>query len=152
MKFPLRSAFTLLEVLLALGLFALASAVLVESVRNTLMAYESVRPDSQREQFFRFMLRSIVAIEDRAEMEDGGDWKLPDDSRADWEVEIEDGEMLNLFRANIVITLQADRFGGGEGDERRFEVFLFRPDWEMEDGAGVREDRQDALEDRRRGF
>jgi len=146
-----RSAFSLIEVLVAVGLFTLASAVLVQSAYDAVRAYETVRPDSQRDQLYRFVLRSILAIQEREEMEDGDEWELPDESRADWEVEIEDGEMLNLFRVMVTIRLQGDRFSSVDDDEeRRFEVMLFRPDWEMEDGAGILDDRRNALEDRRR--
>ncbi|MGE9296446.1 MAG: prepilin-type N-terminal cleavage/methylation domain-containing protein [Puniceicoccales bacterium] len=146
------NGFTLLEVLLALGLFAIASAALVQSASDALRAYDVVRTDSEREQMYRYLLRSIVSIEERDEMEDGGDLRLPDDTRADWEAEIEDGEMVDLFRVLITIELESDRFSSGDEEVRTFEVLLFRPDWQMEDGEGILDDRRKAMEDRRRGI
>lgn len=150
-----RRAFTLLETLVALSLFTVASALLVQSALNAVRAVEAVRSDSDQEQLFRFVLRTIMAIEDREAMEDGDDWELPDESTATWEVEIEETEMLDLFRVNVEIELDRGRFGGsGEDITRNYQIFLYRPDWEYEDGNRdqILNDRRDNLEDRRAGF
>jgi len=149
-----RRAFTLLEVLVALSLFAVASAMLVQSALNAVRAYELVQPESNREQMFRFVLRTIIATEDREEMEDGGDITLPDDSVANWEAEIEETQLLDLFLVTIEVELD-DGFGGsGEEITRSYQVHLYRPDWDYEDGNRdeILEDRRDNLEDRRAGF
>lgn len=147
--------FTLIEVLVALALFALASGILVTSALNAVRATEAVRSDSDQEQLFRFMLRSIIAIEDREELEDGGDWKLPDESQADWEAEVEDTEMVDLFKVTIQVNLDRGNFGASDDDvSRSYEVFLYRPDWESVDGNrdNLLEDRRQNLEDRRGNF
>ncbi|GHB97759.1 prepilin-type N-terminal cleavage/methylation domain-containing protein [Cerasicoccus arenae] len=149
----LRTGFTLVEVLLALGLFALASAMLVQSATNAIRAYEAVQSNSNQEQMYRFMLRSIIAIEDREEVEDGGDWELPDESAASWEAEIEETEMLDLFRVTIQIEIESNSSQSSSDEPRSFEVYLYRPDWSE---AGEREqllnERRDAWEDRNFGF
>lgn len=149
------TGFTLLEVLVSLGLFALASALLVQAALNAVRAYETVQSDSDQEQLFRFALRSIIAIEDREEIEDGGEIELPDDSTVDWEVEIEETEMVDLFQVSIQIELDGGNFGESEEDiTRNYQVYLYRPDWQTEDTnrEDLLEDRRNNLEDRRAGF
>lgn len=98
--------FTLIEFIVAVGLFAMASAILIQSVSDALTAYETVKSNSNREQLFRFAVRTIISIEDREEMEDGGDLEMPEGLNATWEVETEEADMVALYRATITIDLQ----------------------------------------------
>ncbi|WP_309385468.1 type II secretion system protein [Cerasicoccus frondis] len=143
-----RNGFTLIEALLAIGLFTLASAMLIQAAYSSIYAYEAVQNNSDKEQYYRYVLRSIIAIEEQDTMEDGGDWNLPDDTLANWEAEIEDADMIDLFRVSIQITLE------DEDEPRSFEVYLYRPDWSSVDGdrEGLLNDRREKLEERRDGF
>ncbi|WP_309397409.1 type II secretion system protein [Cerasicoccus maritimus] len=143
-----RDGFTLIEALLAIGLFTIASAMLIQAAFNSVYAFEAIQSNSDKEQLYRYLLRSIIAIEDQETMEEGGDWQMPDETQANWEVVIEDAEMVDLYRVVISITLEED------DEAREFEVHLYRPDWSSVDGdrEQLLNDRAKNLEERRDGY
>lgn len=143
-----RDGFTLIEAILAIGLFAVASGMLIQAAVNSVFAYEAVKSNSDQSQIYRYLLRSIAAIEDQEEMEEGGDWPLPDDTTANWEVVVEDTEMVDLFHVTVEIELEDD------DEPTAFELYLYRPDWSSvdTDRETLINDRRENLEDRRDGF
>lgn len=145
------SAFTLLEVLLALALFSIASALLVQSATDALRAFEAVKGNANEEQFYRFVLRQALAVENQEEFEDGNDVLLPDERSAHWEAEVEDAGMVDLYQARITVEIEGDRFSSRDDAEPRvYAVYLYRPQWSAVDGdrADILEDRREAWEDR----
>lgn len=141
--------------MLALGLFVIASAMLVQAAFNAIRAYEAVQSDSNHEQLYRFALRTIVAIAEQEEFEDGGEIRLPDDSQVNWEAEIEDTEMVDLF--SVKLSLELDGGVGNsslEAETREYTIYLYRPEWASVDGdrGQLLEDRRQNLEKRRDGY
>lgn len=153
-RVPSAFGFTLLEVLLSLALFTIATGILAGSLYSGLQAYRSARSDTQIENRYRLVLRQVLAISDRETFDGSGEVRLPDGDTADWETTLEQGELLDLFVARVSVRLRGDitaALPDAElADGRQFELLLYRPDWaEPMERGHLLEDRRTALEKRR---
>src|SRR5215212_575583 len=84
-----RSAFTLLEVLVALCIFAMAAVVLGSSYLNVLLSYELVSRSLLVNEDFAFARQIVLNEPDRKKLEEGGDFETATGQQARWGVEIE---------------------------------------------------------------
>lgn len=146
-----RSAFSLIEVLVALAIFALAVGSLASSVRNAIHGLEVTKSDAHKNQLYRFTLRQVLMIEERDEVESGGQVETPEDGPVDWDAEIEETEILDLFELTVSMSLADDRPSFSSNDPLRTEkLYVFRPGWsDGLDRSTLLTDKQDALRDRR---
>lgn len=121
------AGFTLVEVLLALLLFALSAVVLGAAYLNVLNSYELVRQNQAVEEDRRF-IRSLVLLEpDREELERGGEIESLYLGRVSWRTVLEQTPTPDLF----YVTIEVEYEGTGSL-ERRQEVqqmILLRPSW-----------------------
>lgn len=126
-RHPRSAAFTLLEVLLALMLFALSAVVLGAAYLNVLNGYQLVRKDQAVEEDLRFV-RSIVLQEpDLEELERGGDTRSLYLGQVHWRAVVEPTPVPDLFYVRVEIGYE-----GADGTPPRDEVeelILLRPDW-----------------------
>ena len=136
--------FSLLEVLVALGIFALAAAVFIQAVDGGMFAIEATRLQEQRTDLHRLMLRTIANLQDREEVEDGGDFTDPDNERVRWQAAIEETDVLDLFRLTVTIEDPALGFTFGDDEPVTYEFYVLRPSWSEEP------ERTSLLEDKRR--
>lgn len=126
-----RRGFTLLEVLIALAVFAGAVMVLGGAYVNVLNGYARVADAAREDQDIRFARQSILSEPDREEVEAGGDFETADGRRVTWQVLIEPTEVADLFSVTFTCEL------GGSVDqeprvvEQRFR--LLRPSWSEAD-------------------
>ncbi|MGF1453009.1 MAG: hypothetical protein ACFB21_13160 [Opitutales bacterium] len=126
------AAFTLLEVLLALGLFALAAGAFIQALTAGTDMMLRQRADGAAMQNVRFALRQLMRIESEEELEDGGEFTLPGDGFISWEAEIERTETVGLFRVEVTLEQELDSPDGGFQNEEvsnTFTLFLHRPSW-----------------------
>ncbi|WOO40038.1 type II secretion system protein [Rubellicoccus peritrichatus] len=145
------AGFSLIEVLVALAIFALAVAMLSESVKNAMHGLEVVKSDSHKDQLYRFALRQVLLIEERDEVEDGGQVETPEDGPVDWDAEIEDTEILDLFQLTVSMSLADDKPSFSSGEPSRVEkLYVFRPGWsDGVDRSSLLTDKKDALQNQR---
>lgn len=142
-------AFSLIEVLIASAIFAMAATVLMATFVNAVTARErSVQNDHLHEaiQTARLQLLLEPVLEDA---EDGGEVPTLTHGEASWRAMIEPTEIVDLFRVEFVVEF-ADP---PENDPRDYaeRLFLLRPTWsEADDRAQLLEDKRDALLDSRR--
>jgi len=122
-----RAAFTLIEVLVALAIFALAAVVLGAAYVNVLTSYDTVSRRSEHEQELRLVRALILAEPDLAEVEKGGDFALPDHRNARWTATVEPAAVADLFR----VTFRCEFPEPGRAEPWvRTEVFqVLRPTW-----------------------
>ena len=120
-----RSGFTLIEVIAALFIFVVAAGAFMEAVftiHNALKSFDS-RDSSDAD--LRFVRRAVLSIGDRDKIEEGDDIETLSSGKASWEAEVEETEVVDLFKLKLTITL-ADT----EDDEpHEFELYVLRPGW-----------------------
>lgn len=142
--------FTLVEVLVALAVFAIAAAVFVSALQSGVHALMLSSEQQQHLQLRAFAIKQILRIEDREEFEEGGSISLPEGGSLDWAATLEPTHMLDLFDAEIEL-LEVREFQGAVSDPEIIQLKIHRLGW-MEDFERERllEDKRIALENYRR--
>ena len=141
---------TLVEALIALALFALAGGVLMQTCANTLRSIISVTELDNHGQQFRFAIRQIVRIGDRDELESGGELTCFDGGRISWQAEVEETEVVDLFKVTVNVTLTKDDYDRREPEERRETLYLLRLGWaDPRERDTILREKREALRDRR---
>ena len=125
---PLRPrAFTLLEVLVGLAIFALAAVVLSGTYINILTSYDAVSRRNEHEQELRLVRAQVLGEADRKKVEEGGDYALPDHRSARWQAKIEETAVADLFRVSFSCEISD---GPRIDNWKQEEAFmLLRPSW-----------------------
>lgn len=123
-KRPTPRAFTLLEVLVSLAIFALAAVALSAAYLNVLGGYRN--RDRERSIQEAWALVRITALNetDRAKLEAGGPLELPGNQRINWRARIDPTELADLFAVELTVAAS-----GAETWERRERVMVLRPEW-----------------------
>ena len=143
--------FTLLEVLLALALFAIAVVVLTSSYLNIIEGMAAVQTDREFEQEVRWVRDRVLLLADRAEVEQGGELTTPAAAKLSWDATVVPAPVADLFLVELHIAMAAD----GEKEsarEYRERLTVLRPGWSepVERGKLFEEAKQRIEEDRRR--
>ena len=122
----MRRAFTLLEVIVALAIFALGAVVLGAAYINVLNAYEVAQKGNAADQDVRFARSLLLSEPDRDKAEKGGDFDAGNGRRASWHATIESTVTADLFQATFVCEVS----DGNGGTQPTTEVFtVLRPTW-----------------------
>lgn len=99
---PSRSkAFTLIEVLVSLAIFAGAAVVLGATYVNVMGSYDAVARRNEHEQDLAFLREAVLGEPDRKTVELGGDTALPQNRSAHWEAKVEEAKLGDLFRVSF---------------------------------------------------
>ncbi len=126
-----RSAFTLLEVLVSLGIFALAAVVLGTAYVNVLLNYHLLRQQEVDRSELTLARAALLAEPDRAQVERGGEMPLADGGTLRWETKIEETPIADLFEVQLAWEVSAS---GRSSPRRERESFLLlRPTWSQEE-------------------
>ena len=122
-----RRAFTLLEVLMALTLFALAAVVLASAYINVLNAYAVAARSTQGEADVRFAREQLMQETDCKQAEEGGEFTSTSGRRVRWSAKIEPTALPDLFTVNFTCESSDS---ATLTPERTTQVFrLLRPSW-----------------------
>lgn len=121
------AAFTLVEVLLALMLFALSAVVLGAAYLNVLNSYELVRQNQAVEEDLRFIRTMVLQERDREELERGGDLESLYLGRVQWRTFLEETPTPDLFSVSVEIDYEGD--GAQPARQERQHFYLLRPSW-----------------------
>lgn len=159
-----RSGFSLPETVVALSLFALASVTLCQAALNARHAL--LRLDERQAAYLRidWVRDDILAITDRAVLEEGGEIVFPQEIRktpggdggrdgdqepvrARWEAEIRPTYLLDVHRLDITLTLE---HGEEMIEPQMASYYVYRPHWyaEAEERSRLETDKQEAWEKR----
>src|SRR2546425_111360 len=121
------AAFTLIEVLVSLAIFALAAVVLGATYLNVLTGYAAVAKRNEHDQDLRLVRAVVLAEPDRKKAETGGDQALPGNRTAHWETKIEEAGVADLFQVRLRCEIRDPAQPQSWVGEETFR--LLRPTW-----------------------
>lgn len=139
MTFSRPRAFTLIEVLVALAIFAVAAVVLGASYSNLMLAHASIRDRDGNDSDIAWAREALLAEPDRAVVERGGDIVLPDGRTGNWRATVNATAVSDLFDVELELSAPPP---AGTGDLVRAteKLRLLRPTWST---AAERKDLRD---------
>ncbi|MEM1221201.1 MAG: prepilin-type N-terminal cleavage/methylation domain-containing protein [Verrucomicrobiota bacterium] len=139
-----RSGFTLIEVVIAVAIFALAAVQLSSAFTYALLARErSVNNDMQYDDIraVRMQLLLEPTLEDA---EDGDTYETLNNGEATWRAEIEPMEVVDLFQVTLFIKF--DEPMEEQSSEYSEQLYLLRPTWsESDERSQLLEDKKQQL-------
>jgi len=148
-KRNLRSGFSLIEVIIAIAIAGISFFVLTETFFNVLLTLEGLESESDYQKDVRFVRRQIIQIADRDELEDGGEITTLDLGQAEWLVEIEETNIVDLFTVQLEITFENP---DGKSIEYQEILYLMRPTWsDPIESSAILSEVRDSIEDEERG-
>jgi general secretion pathway protein I len=127
---PGTAAFTLLEVLVAITVFAMAAIVLGSAYLNVLNTYDLVARESQVGEDFGFARQLVLTEADREKLEEGGEFETADGRRATWSVEILSTGTADLFQ--VTLNFEISRLDSPEPERRSQTFMVLRPTWSID--------------------
>lgn len=144
-----RKAFSLIEVLLALAVFAMAASVLMATFVNALLARERGAQDERWTDDVRTARLQLLLEPVREDAETGGEVMTLHHGEASWQAVIEPTNVVDLFRVQLQVEFSAPSEGTpGSYSET---LFLLRPTWsESDERSDLLQEKRDALQDSRR--
>lgn len=123
-----RRAFTLIEVLVSLAIFALAAVSLGAAYSNVLLSRQSLRIDEQDLEDRARVLGAVLEAPNFDDVTTGGEVNLPGDRTARWKGEIEATPVSDLFRVKVEAEMENEAGATVEWTEERL---LLRPTWSV---------------------
>lgn len=122
-----RSGFTLIEVLVALVIFAMVVVVLGAAYLNILTGYEVVKRGTAINEDFAFARQQVLSEPDRKKVEEGGEFDTAGGQRAKWSVEIESTPVADVFK--VVFSCEISDPNRPEPDRQVQTFMVLRPTW-----------------------
>ncbi|PXA04516.1 hypothetical protein DDZ13_04895 [Coraliomargarita sinensis] len=135
------SAFTLVEVLIALTIFAMAGTYLMSTFASSLTARERSVSDDLLHEDIRAVRMQLLLEPNLEDAEDGGEYPTLNHGEASWRAKIEPTEIIDLFTVELSIEFSEPPEDGPRGHTEK--LYLLRPTWSEGD------ERSDLLEDKR---
>ena len=120
-------AFTLLEVLVALAIFAMSAVVLGATYVNALNAYQAAGRRNEYDADVRFVRAALLTQPDRDKAEAGGDLDLGGSKRAHWQTDIAPTDTVDLFSVTWTCTISDP--ARRQPYRARQTFLLLRPTW-----------------------
>lgn len=145
-----RRGFSLIEVVVAVALFASAAVVLSSAFVNALLARDFGKRNADFAEDVRTVRLQLLLEPNLEDAEDGGLYETFGSGEAEWEAVIEPMEVVDLFYVRLQITFSEPP----EGVDPLYveELYLLRPTWsESEERSDLLADKRDELYDER-GF
>ncbi|RRJ99855.1 type II secretion system protein [Opitutaceae bacterium TAV3] len=145
---PPPPAFTLIEVLVALAIFAIASVVLGSAYVNLLSANAAIRQTDTTDDDLHWVRIQFLKTAKLEDVEKGDDVVLPGDRTARWKATVEPTPVSDLFTA--VLEVELPKPDTKETVTMTETFTLLRPTWSEEaDRKKLRDDAKKRLEDER---
>ncbi|MFT3829538.1 MAG: prepilin-type N-terminal cleavage/methylation domain-containing protein [Opitutaceae bacterium] len=143
-----RQAFTLLEVLLAVTLFAVAVVVLTSSYLNLIEGLAAVRLDREFEQEVRWVREQVLVQTDQEELAKGGEMTSPAGAKISWSAQVQPAAMVDLFTIELQVEMAV---GKREARRHQERLVVLRPSWsEPTERGKLLEEAKKRIEEERR--
>lgn len=137
-------AFTMVEVLVSMAIFAMAAIVLGAAYVNVLNGYAAANRAGEVNQELRFARAQLMALADRDEAEEGAEFETADGGRVAWRALIEQTDLPDLYLVHF--TAELTESAGGKTRVVEEEFRLLRPTWtEGTDAETLRTDLRDRI-------
>ena len=143
------AAFSLIEVVLAVAIFGVATTVLTLSFTNALLARERSTGNDLLEADIRAVRMQLLLEPNLEDAGNGGRFETLNCEEAGWEATIQPTNIVDLFKVTLRIHLSNPP--EDLPDEHTEILYLLRPTWsENDDRAELLREKRKALEDLRR--
>lgn len=140
-----RGGFTLIEVLVALMVFAVAAITLGAAYVNVLQAYDVVSRSRANDDDLRFAREQLMAEPDRTKAEEGADFERAGGGRVSWKATIEQTATADVFVVNFTCTI-ADTSAAAPQPPTTETFMLLRPTWSVGlDTTKLRQEAKDRI-------
>ena len=143
-----RSGFTLIEVVIAVALFAMASVILTSTFVNALQVRERVTSNDVRDADIRAVRLQLLLQPNRDDAEDGDRIETLTNGEATWRAQIEPTEVIDLFRVQFEIEFREPQ--DDQLPTYRETLYLLRPTWsEADERSDLLQDKKEELDSSR---
>jgi general secretion pathway protein I len=140
-----RAGFTLIEVLVALLIFAMSSLVLATAYLNVLNAYEAAGRANQRTEDLSFARAQLLAEPDRTKAETGAEFDGLAGRHIRWSATIVAATMPDLFTVTFVCEI-SDPAITGDNPKITQTFTVLRPTWsDAADNSTLKQAVQDRI-------
>ncbi|MBL6919996.1 MAG: type II secretion system protein [Puniceicoccaceae bacterium] len=145
------AAFTLVEVLIAVAIFAMAASVLMSAFVNALLSRESAAKYDLLNADIRAVRMQLLLEPNLEDAEDGDEYETVHSGEASWEAQVVPTNVVDLFQVELSIRFSEPPVGLVA--DYTETLYLLRPTWsESEERSDLLQDKREALEDTRRDF
>jgi prepilin-type N-terminal cleavage/methylation domain-containing protein len=137
--------FTILEVLVAIVIFAGAATILVASYVNILSNFEASRAKANFDEELAYVRSELQIISDVEDAIDGKEFDMGNGVMGLWSSEIEMTEVPNLFSVNMIVEMTDSE---GKRQLLNQQFYLLRPSWgEPDEVDRARQDLQERMQE-----
>ncbi|WPJ94668.1 type II secretion system protein [Coraliomargarita algicola] len=146
-----RAAFTLVEVLIAVAIFAMTSSVLMSAFVNALLARESAANYDLLNADIRAVRMQLLLEPNLEDAEDGDEYETLNCGEASWQAQITPTNVVDLFQ--VQFNIRFSQPPEGLPADYSEMLYLLRPTWsESDERSELLQDKREALQDSRGGF
>ena len=143
-----KKGFSLIEVVIAVALFAMAATVLSSTFVNALLLRDRVQSNDIRNADIRAVRLQLLLTPNLDDAEDGSEIETLSNGEATWRAEIEPTNVIDLFRVELFIEFLDPQ----EEQEATHQetLYLLRPTWSdsIERSDLLQEKKDDLLDSR----
>ena len=145
------TAFTLVEVLIAVAIFGMAASVLMSAFVNALLSRESAAKYDLLNADIRAVRMQLLLEPKLEDAEDGNEYETVYSGEASWQAQVEPTDVVDLFQVGLSIHFSEPP--EGLVADYSETLYLLRPTWsESDERSELLQDKREALEDTRRDF
>jgi general secretion pathway protein I len=146
-----RSAFSLIEVIIAVAIFAVAATGLMSAFVNALLARERSADFDLLNADIRAVRMQLLLEPELEDAEDGDEYATLNSGEASWDASIEPTQVVDLFQVQLRINFSQPP--EGLPAQHIETLYLLRPTWSQADErSALLQDKREALEDIRGNY
>lgn len=123
----MKKGFTLIEVTVALAIFAIASVALTQSFLGGMFSLETFKFDDRKEDSLMFVYAKVMAHKERKDLEKGGTIDTIESGTAKWSAKVQKTSVLELYKVDVTVVFDDEKFANKASHKEEF--YVYRPKW-----------------------